>query len=238
MPARLSIIGKRFGRLIVLAEADNRSSPNGQTRRYSLCVCECGKQLEITNGSLTSGHSTSCGCLRLETTKKSSFIHGHAVGGKRSITLQSYDDMLKRCHNLNTKNYHRYGGRGIFVCDRWRESFLNFLEDMGECPPDLSLERKDNSLGYSKENCVWASVHAQSRNKRSNINVTVQSFTGCLKDVCIHFGKTSFNDYCRILHRVNHGWEPEAAIFAPIGSRKKKVTLQFKQCSVQSNASP
>lgn len=94
------------------------------------------------------------------------FIHGHWRGGA-SPTYRIYQGMKTRCHNPKAKDYPRYGGRGITVCDRWRESFQNFLDDMGEVPEgNYSIDRVDGSKGYSAENCRWATFYEQHHNKR------------------------------------------------------------------------
>jgi hypothetical protein len=91
--------------------------------------------------------------------------------------------MLKRCYNKNSRTYHLYGGRGIDVCDEWRASFLNFLRDMGKrSGPKHSLERVKNNLGYSPDNCIWATKAAQTRNTRRNNLVTHLGVTRCLTD--------------------------------------------------------
>lgn len=96
-------------------------------------------------------------------------IHGHSSSrnGKRSKTYLSWQALLARCTNRNAKNFPRYGGVGIQVCDEWRTSFPNFLRDMGERPEGTTLDRIDGALGYFQGNCRWATVQEQAENKRN-----------------------------------------------------------------------
>jgi hypothetical protein len=94
-------------------------------------------------------------------------IHGHRVSNaRRSSTYLSWVAMKQRCLNPKHKWYHYYGGRGITVCQSWRDSFVAFLLDMGERPDGLTLERKNVNRPYSPRNCCWADKSTQRRNRR------------------------------------------------------------------------
>jgi hypothetical protein len=92
--------------------------------------------------------------------------HGHAERGNKSRTYNSWSAMLQRCHDPKHRSYKNYGGRGITVCQRWRESFEAFLADMGEPPEKHTLDRIDNDGNYEPSNCRWATRLMQSRNMR------------------------------------------------------------------------
>jgi hypothetical protein len=94
--------------------------------------------------------------------------HNKKHGMWQTPTYNSWGCMIQRCYNVKYTDYHNYGGRGITVCDSWKESFLNFFNDMGERPIGTSLDRIDNNKGYSKDNCKWASRKEQARNMRKN----------------------------------------------------------------------
>jgi hypothetical protein len=116
-----------------------------------------------------------------------SFKHGAASRSGLTPTYRIWRDMKSRCSNPNRKDYRYYGGRGIKVCERWLE-FSNFLADMGERPEGLTLERKDNNLGYSKENCRWATRAEQNLNSRNNRNITYAGKTLCIRQWALNLG--------------------------------------------------
>ncbi|KKL61320.1 hypothetical protein LCGC14_2196500 [marine sediment metagenome] len=133
--------------------------------------------------------------------------HGHNRRGKVSKTYMTWAGMMQRCYNLKDKSYPRYGGRNIKVCARWFE-FENFLEDMGEKPEGLTLERVDNSKGYTPDNCKWATIIEQANNKRNNHLLTykgkTQNLTQWSKETGIHRET--------LLSRIKKGYTPKEVI--------------------------
>lgn len=155
------LIGRRFGRLTITGEGERGRFPSGGTYRKWLCQCDCGKQVEVHTRSLTSGDTSSCGCFQRERASQANLTHGKS----ETPTFRIWARMWTRCTNKNQEDWKSYGGRGIKVCARWK-SFEAFLEDMGERPGDLTLERKDNDGDYSPDNCCWATRSQQNKNKR------------------------------------------------------------------------
>lgn len=191
------LTGLRFGRLTVLNRADDKVRPNGKRVPAWNCACDCGN-LRIAEGSyLRRGTAESCGCLVVE----KRFKHGHAGGKNRKMSpeYRTWHRMKKRCLDADHPDFEYYGGRGITVCDRWLEpdgqGFINFLEDMGERPEGLTLERKNNELGYLPENCVWTTRYAQSRNRRVTRWVEFQGRRLCLRDWAIRYGVNPATPY-------------------------------------------
>jgi hypothetical protein len=152
---KVDLLNQRFGMLIVTKDV-GRTKDNQVRWR---CLCDCGRETITQSGHLISGHTASCGCL------KRRVIHGHARIGSNSLTYASWEAMIQRCCNPNATYYSYYGGRGITVCKRWRK-FANFLVDMGERPPGLTLDRTNNARGYSKANCKWVTRKEQAANRR------------------------------------------------------------------------
>ena len=136
------------------------------------------------------------------------YKHGHCpVPGKRSSTLETWHDMLRRTTDPKRRSYHRYGGRGISVCDRWQD-FKNFFEDMGEKPNGMSLERIDNAGNYEPSNCRWATAKEQARNRRTSKLITFNNETKPLATWCEELGL----NYIRTLGRINNcKWSIEKA---------------------------
>lgn len=221
--------GDRFGRLTVLAEAP----PDSHRARQYECRCDCGNKKTVAASRLRQGTVRSCGCLARETNQQLGRIiglaktnHGECAGrrqGKKvSAEYNIWVLMIQRCYTPTNNVYHYYGGRGIQVCDRWRESFSAFLDDMGRKPsPRHSLDRKDNSLGYSPENCRWATRIEQGRNRRNNRLITINGETRTLSE----WAELSGVDRSTIGRRLNHGWPSERLLEAarPIKKLKRET---------------
>ena len=166
----IDLTGQVFSRWSVISYYGKaRSGPH-----YWNCICSCGNKKIIRGTHLKDGTTQSCGCFKIEKVT----THGHTRKGRASPTYQSWNSMIKRCTNPNTKRYSDWGGRGITVCDRWLHSFENFLADMGECPEGLTLDRIDNDGNYEPSNCKWGTYKEQRYNQRKHKNSVYLTFNG------------------------------------------------------------
>ena len=219
MSRMIDLTGRVFGRLTVLGYSHTTITPSGQKKPHWLCRCECGAEKAIQGCSLTNGTTRSCGCWKSEEVRTRMTKHGHTSWhGPRTPTYRCWRAMLGRCYRVNDSGFKYYGGRGISVCERWRD-FRNFLADMGERPTLAhSIDRIDNNGNYEPGNCRWATALQQGRNSRKTVQVTLNGETHCISewmeilDLNVH----------TIKDRLHRGWSYERALTEPIKHRLTK----------------
>lgn len=199
MRHKRDLSGLKFGDWVVIR--------HHETRAYNhiwWCRCVCGKESAV-HGCNLGRTSTSCGCQGRKRTIQSVTTHGRS----KTRTHSAWINMKSRCHNPRVPAYRHYGARGIFVCDRWIDSFDNFFHDMGEAPRGMTLERKNNSEGYSPNNCMWATPKQQARNKRNNRTLSAFGKTMLLRDWSLETGIKRTT----ITQRIDYyGWSVDEAL--------------------------
>lgn len=222
------MVAVKFGRLTVLAEGPR---DRGDRRRW-LCRCECGKEISVEIYHLRNGRTISCGCQRKIARNQRPTIHGNAVNGVVSPEYRSWQAMIARCENPANKQYARYGGRGIAVCDRWRHDFAAFLADVGPRPSLAhSIDRYPNNDGnYEPGNCRWATQLEQQNNRSTNRLVEIDG----TRRTASEWSRISGISDSTICNRLDLGWLPRAAVFAPLANRPPKGMGQrySKTCPV------
>lgn len=158
--------GEKHGRLLILHVYVSGG------RRRAKCLCECGSEHTAELYSIVAKRIKSCGCLHRERSSAACAGRNTTHGLSGTMTYRAWKAMKRRCYNKEQAAYPRYGGRGIIVCDRWLNSFGNFLSDMGERLPGTTLDRINNNGNYEPSNCRWATPKQQARNMRRNVCVT------------------------------------------------------------------
>lgn len=212
-PRTKDLPGQRFGRLTIVKRAYVNDAFAGA--RW-LCRCDCGGETITRGGNLHSGKTRSCGCLQREVASKlgktkPGLLHGDSASNL-TPEYRAWNAMLNRCRNSKVPSYPEYGGRGIKVCDRWRESYPNFLFDMGRRPsPSHSLDRKDNNGNYEPSNCRWATRLEQDFNKRCTKMIKYRGETITALDAA----RISGLGIKTINRRIRRGWSAADAIETP-----------------------
>jgi hypothetical protein len=209
-PRRLDLSGERFGRLTVMSYVGKH--PDG--RVIWSCHCDCGNETEATTANLRRGKTRSCGCLKAEILKVVGLQHGYF--GTRMYRI--WAGLNSRCLNPDNKDYPKYGGRGITVCERWR-SFENFHADMIEGYDDsLSIDRIDVDGNYEPSNCRWATASRQAENRRTTKPI---EWRGRAMSIAAWSKETGIPVEA-IRSRIRKGWDIDRALTQkPKWTRKK-----------------
>ncbi len=197
-----NLTGQIFTRLTVLGFAGR---DQWRVARW-WCECECGNITWVAASGLRNSKHTSCGCLARELTSLRTTTHGQS----QTSTFFVWCSMRQRCQNPTVPCYKNYGGRGIRVCDRWNESFENFIEDMGLKPSErYTVERRNTNGNYEPTNCYWGTWKEQNNNRRNNHLITYQGRTQTMAQWAEETGIA----YKILSHRVYRQW-PEHRLFS------------------------
>lgn len=188
------LTGQRFGRWLVLKRDDSKTK-----YPYWICQCDCGKVVSVYGSSLTGGKSLSCGCRSSELKRAAHTTHGQYG----TPLYKVYYGMLGRCYCKKHIDYKWYNQKGITVCDEWRCGFEAFREWAVQSgyKHGLTIDRIDNSKGYSPQNCRWATPKEQAQNRTTNLNYTLDGKTQCLKQWAEEFGVNYRTLYYRVRTR-------------------------------------
>ena len=200
---KLDLTGQRFGKLTVLSATENK----GRNTAW-LCKCDCGNEKIILTNALRSGRSKSCGCGISESVKARMtkyLTHDYRL-------YHIWYGMLERCRNKEHKSYHRYGGRGITVCDEWKdfEVFACWATTNGY-DDKLSLDRIDNDGNYESSNCRWVTELKQHRNTSQCRYETINGVTKCVSEWAEEYGVR----HGLVLRRLSRGIPIEEALTVP-----------------------
>lgn len=193
--------GERIGRLLVLGPVVPYTTPY-----LWCCICDCGNEVAVRSCHLKSKHSLSCGCLQRDNTSAAKLTHGRS----KTRTYRIWTGMISRCTIPSASGFKYYGARGIEVCERWK-MFVNFIKDMGEAPPELTIERKDTNGNYSLDNCIWATRMQQGANKRNSHLITIDGKTMHLAA----WAREMNIDHRLVCYRIKCGWSEKDAITTP-----------------------
>lgn len=206
--------GQRYERLTAIEFADRvgrRPRPRWRFR------CECGTEVVVLVESVRLGHTRSCGCIRVDLLKKHRWAYKDGRTSKPELRI--WRNMTQRCYNPQNIGFRHYGGRDIAVCERWRNDFAAFFADMGPRPsPAHSIERINNDLGYSPDNCIWVSPKEQQRNKRTSRMVLFCGREMCFAEACELAGI----DYYTAWRRLKRGWPVDKALSLKVRFKRRR----------------
>ncbi len=192
---------------------------NKKRTRYAVFECECGSRF-IGEYWSCSHVSKSCGCLHIEALKAGKHnenrIPKHGKCGTK--VYHAWSNIIQRCTNHRNKHFKNYGGRGINVCDEWKDSFEQFMADVGDPPTDShAIDRIDNNSGYRPGNVRWVIKKANQRNRRNTVFIQIEGVQVALSEVCENSGANTE----LVRSRLKRGWDLQTAIKTPANGMKK-----------------
>lgn len=203
------LTGKTFSRLFVIGVAETNTR-----RTYYYCKCECGKLKTVRSDSLIDGTVRSCGCMKREQNLINiEHAHTHKQSGTRLYEI--WQGMRARCYRSTDTRYHRYGGRGITMCDEWKNDFIAFYNwsNANGYSDLLSIDRVDNDGKYEPSNCKWSTMEEQCNNRETNIRITIGNTTKTLTQWCDIFRLEYSSIHARY---VRNGFSGIDDLFSPI----------------------
>lgn len=219
-----SLIGQRFGRLEPIQYLGRKSHSS-----HWLCRCDCGSETKALSSSLKTGQILSCGCYRRERMSKLTFKHGERGADLRSEITDEYrcwSRMLDRCDRPTEPTYKWYGGKGVTVCQRWRDNFGDFLADVGRKPTKRhSLDRIDSSGNYEPGNCRWATWNEQARNRSNNRRIVFRGREMTL----VEAAEVAGIPYKTVKGRLQHKWTVDEALSVPVDQMKVNAARRIAQ---------
>lgn len=208
---KIDFIGRRFGRLVVISEAPK----HGKNRKWN-CLCDCGRSVVVFGDNLKRGLTRSCGCLHSEITQNVNSTHKES----KTRLFHIWQNMKARCSNPSRLDWKNYGGKGISVCEEWRNSYESFRDwaNNNGYRDDLTIDRINVYGNYEPENCRWITNKEQQRNTRSNVLYKGK----CIAEWCEQTGI----DTRTVNRRIKvYGWPIEKALFTPVmHSRTRNFT--------------
>lgn len=217
-------IGKTYNKLTILnfeTPEDYKNKKTGyiQKQHVVTCKCNCGNLWTGKLQNIKRETTTSCGCYKTKTLKENP--RGKTHGLVNTSEYYSWNAMKNRCLNKNAPNYHNYGGRGITVCDRWKDSFENFYTDMGSKPKKgYSIDRIDNNGNYEPNNCKWSSQKEQTNNQRTNKLLTYKNKIQTLSQWCEELNLNRDT----VIERLNkYKWTIEKVLETKTNPKKLKL---------------
>ena len=213
-----SYIGKKYNRLTVIG-FDKKIYTSRQQSWMWRVRCDCGNERVVNPVKLISGATKSCGCMKIDRMKAYTEKYRVKHGGRHERLYAIWHGMKERCYTATNKDYKNYGGRGIAICNEWKDDYAAFREwaESNGYKDDLTIERKDYNADYCPQNCTWIPLIDQAKNRRGNVMVDYGGRTWVLSELCKEKGLP----YGTIHHRLKfYGWPIERAIEEPIHTHK------------------